>query len=210
MIMAVLTVMAGTAMFARTPRTPRSKKPVEQKVPAKPQAVDLGLSVRWADRNLGAIAPEDYGDYYAWGELKPKENYADSLCTTWQRDFDYTEISGDTLYDAACVQWGNAWRMPTTADVKALVDSCKWEPAQIGKVRGYRVTGPSGRSIFLPLAGLKIHESCLYDDMSCYYWSAEPVSTCLAGILLVEDSVPTWFTFTRFIGMPIRPVTSAK
>lgn len=133
-------------------------------------AVDLGLSVKWADRNIGADKPEKYGYYYAWGETKPKNVY------TWNT---YRLSAGQDLYkkysldkehcakgfecdnkhrldaadDAATANWGAPWRMPTMNEIKELFMNCEWKKERCKGVEGYKVTGPNGNSIFLPFAG---------------------------------------------------------
>lgn len=169
-------------------------------------AVDMGLSVKWADHNLGASRATDYGKYFAWGALRPSAEYIDTLCPTWERNFDYTEVAADTLYDAAIMAWGSEWRMPTSSELKELIDSCTWTFTSAGGVKGYRVTGPSGGHIFLPAAGYKIGRSLLFNGQEGMYWSAEPIGTRLAGILRFDDNSHSWFNFSRSSGLPIRPV----
>ena len=79
--------------------------------------VDLGLSVYWATCNVGAETPAEYGDYFAWGETSPKQNYT-MVTYTYEGDLD--NISG-TRYDAARVNWGGGWRMPTKEEMEELV-----------------------------------------------------------------------------------------
>lgn len=137
---------------------------------AQPKAVDLGLSVKWADRNLGAPTPEEYGEYYGWGETSPKSDYDWSTlkyCTDGEgRHFNkyvpsdkskYWSGSGspdnktrlDLSDDAARAKLVGKWRIPTKAEWEELKEKCKW--SWTGS--GYMVTGPNGRSIFLPAAG---------------------------------------------------------
>ena len=125
--------------------------------------VDLGLSVKWATCNVGATKPEEYGNYYAWGETSPKSSYNSS---------NYTYSSSPTTLplnrDAVAVNWGGNWRMPTLNEIKELKEKCKWT----WTVRGYTVTGPNGNSIFLPAAGYRNY-SDLHDAGSYgYYWSS--------------------------------------
>ena len=129
--------------------------------------VDLGLSVKWATCNIGADKPEDYGDYYAWGELSPKESY------TWEnyrfrtggndeatvRLSKYTSmyytsmLDEDNRYfiaddktrldledDVAHVRWGGNWRLPTDEEMNELIDSCTWTWTTLNGVKGCRVT----------------------------------------------------------------------
>lgn len=110
-------------------------------------AVDLGLSVLWANFNLGATSPEEYGDYYAFGEISPKATYTEA---NW--------IKPGVLYlpaekDAATQQLGEDWRMPTKAEVTELLTECSWELITIGEQYAYRVTGKTGKFIILPLTG---------------------------------------------------------
>ena len=145
--------------------------------------VDLGLSVKWATCNVGADKPEDYGDYYAWGELTPKESYTwenyrfrtrgydegtvrlskyTSICYTGLYDENGISIADDkTLLepedDVARVKWGGNWRLPTDAEMNELIDSCTWTWTTLNGVNGCLVTsnrpGYTERSIFLPAAG---------------------------------------------------------
>ena len=145
--------------------------------------VDLGLSVKWATCNVGADKPEDYGDYYAWGELEPKESYTWENYRFHTRGYDegtvrlskYSSIVYTGLYDengrsiaddktllepeddVAHVKWGGNWRLPTVEEMNELIDSCTWTWTTLNGVNGCLVTsnrpGYTERSIFLPAAG---------------------------------------------------------
>lgn len=137
--------------------------------------VDLGLSILWATANLGASAPESYGDYYAWAEIEPKEffswgNYRYSSFTTEEGMDKYTVdglshqyLKADNLSrleptdDAAAVLLGEAWRIPTTDEFVELVSNCTYDTATLNGVAGMRFTstvpGFEGRSIFIPYSG---------------------------------------------------------
>ena len=152
--------------------------------PEAVQAVDLGLSVKWANMNVGATTPEDYGNHYAWGETVPKETY------NWSTYFDSND-SGDTFAkykneggktvldpndDAAHVNWGGSWRMPTKAECLELLENCTWRWTTRNGINGYKVTsnkaGYTDKFIFLPVAGYR-DESGLYNVGSYgYYWSS--------------------------------------
>jgi hypothetical protein len=133
--------------------------------------VDLGLpsGLKWATCNIGADSPEEYGDYFAWGEVAPKEYYdwsrykygldADQL-TKYCNSSDYGKdgfIDDKTVLelkdDAATANWGGKWRMPTLEEQEELRDNCTWTQTLQNGVDGYKVTGPNGNSIFLPFAG---------------------------------------------------------
>ena len=150
------------------------------------QAVDLGLSVEWANMNIGANAPEDYGDYFAWGETEPKDyndwstykwcNGSKNTLTKYCTDSDFGTVDNkpvlDLEDDAAYANWGGNWRMPTPDEIKELVDNCHWEWTTRNGVNGYKVTGPNGNSIFLPAAGK--HWSDHLSGVGSYgqYWSS--------------------------------------
>ena len=118
--------------------------------------VDMGFSVKWATCNVGAGSPEEYGDYYAWGETEPKSNYTKGNCKTMR------ECIGDiggTSMDVAHVKWGGSWRMPTREEFEELNDdsNCTWEWTTRNGVNGYQVTSKkTGNHIFFPAAGLYI------------------------------------------------------
>lgn len=204
-------------------------KPNNSKVPEQPnkehikkelhEAVDLGLSVKWATCNVGATSPSDYGDYFAWGETEPKDNYSDNTYK-WCRGEDYiTKYCTDKKYgtvdnktvldsedDVARVKWGGKWRMPTREEFKELVDKCRW----IWAKDGYNVTGPSGRSIFLPAAGnclgLDFHGRGWYGN----YWAAildNDVNWCACYLILDINVDEPLCYLQRSFGISVRPVT---
>lgn len=159
---------------------------------AKPtyEAVDLGLSVKWATMNVGAQSETDYGDYFAWGETSPKETY-DWVSYLWC-DGDGNQInkySSNSQYgsavdnkvaleeddDAAVQNWGGAWRMPTHEEQEELLNNCTWvwvTSYNNVNVKGYVVTGSNGNSIFLPAAGCRKDKSLIDDGTYGYYWSS--------------------------------------
>ena len=119
-----------------------------------PKAVDLGLSVKWADINVGAISESDYGDYFAWGEVTPKDLYK-KYNYKYNVDISNPPTPPSVLpgsEDAASVNLGGSWRMPTKAEMEALLSSCTWERTTANGMNGYRVSR-NGKSIFLPYAG---------------------------------------------------------
>lgn len=120
------------------------------------EAVDLGLSVKWATCNVGATTPTDFGGYYAWGETEEKEIYTGQTYSDPNPDGDAMDISG-TEYDVAHVKWGGEWRMPTHDEFVELITTCTWEWTTIGDTSGYKVTGINGNYIFLPASGYKQH-----------------------------------------------------
>ena len=109
--------------------------------------VDLGLpsGTMWATCNVGASSPEDCGDLFAWGEIHPKEIYNDSTYT-----FDGNPSTLPSYRDAATMNWGQGWRMPTDGDFVELLSNCAWRWTTINGVNGYIIRGFNGNSIFLP------------------------------------------------------------
>ena len=151
-------------------------------------AVDLGLpsGTLWADRNVGADSPEAYGDYFAWGETEPKSTYnwstykwcqgSNNTMTKYCTDSFYGTVDNKTVLDleddAAYVNMGADWRMPTYDELNELRNNCTWTWTSKKGTKGYKVTGPNGKSIFLPAAGYR-NDSSLYDAGSYGdYWSA--------------------------------------
>lgn len=181
-------------------------------------AVDLGLpsGLKWASFNVGATAPEEYGDYYAWGEITTKDEY--SLATyvhfhietsTDIDGFDFEErvwtdlgdISG-TEYDAAHVKWGGSWRMPTWSEFQELIKYCTENSVKKNGVDGYKITGNNGNWIFLP--------ATVIDEIgpNGYYWSSSPSYGGYANYYEFHSvGVNPLINYNRCFGYSIRPVT---
>lgn len=178
--------------------------------------VDLGLSsgLKWATCNVGANAPEDYGYYFAWGEVEPKTTYNwdtykyydDSNLTKYTSNDSKTVL--DPEDDAATANWGGAWRMPTKAEQDELRNNCTWTWISQNGVNGYKVTGPNGNSIFLPAAGYVI-EGTLYGAGSFgYYWSSSlyTVNPYFAYNVDFDSGGVDWGYYNRCYGLTVRPV----
>lgn len=152
------------------------------------QKIDLGLSVKWAGWNIGAKSPEQYGGYYAWGEVVERTNYSDDYYNC-----DWSKLSkmniGGTEYDVATTKWGSDWRLPSKENFDELVDKCEWTIIRYKDTYGARVEGPNGNSIFLPIPGTKI-KSKLHDERYySMYWTDTPQeisSLKCANILTLE------------------------
>ena len=166
--------------------------------------VDLGLSVLWATCNVGASSPSDYGNYYAWGETKTKSSYTEDNSRTYKVEMG--DISGNPSYDAATANWGGGWRMPTNGDLEELVDMCDWVWTSQGGRSGYKVTGPTGNSIFLPDAGLRYGTS--FNRLGSYYWSSTPDggNTQYACSLYIFNDLYGVDWYSRGYGRSVRPV----
>ena len=135
--------------------------------------VDLGLSVKWATCNVGANAPEEYGNYYAWGEVNTKDTYTEANSLTYGMQMN--DITGNAQYDAATANWGGDWRMPTKDELNELRTQCTWTWTTQNGVKGYKVTSKvNSNYIFLPAAGYR-RGSSLYNVGSLgYYLSSTP------------------------------------
>lgn len=151
-----------------------------------PQAVDLGLSVKWASFNLGATAPEECGDYFSWGEIATKPSYSWSnyawgsssvSLTKYVASDNYGIVDGDTKLnaddDAASIRFGNQWRIPTDEEWSELYDNTKmtwtWDSTKQGYIVKSKIEGYEGNSIFLPAAG---YSSSYMIGYSGYYWAS--------------------------------------
>ena len=163
--------------------------------------VDLGLSVKWATCNVGADSPEEYGNYYAWGEINTKSRYIVDNCGTWEKNIG--DIKG-TSRDVAHQKWGGNWRIPTVEEFKELVDKCDWD----WDGDGYIVTGPNGNSIFLPAAGGRLEDELYYGGLDGFYWSSTPYSENTEDAIILGFDRGTWnmFRYYRFYGFSVRPV----
>ena len=197
-------------------------------------AVDLGLSVKWASFNVGASKPEEYGDYYAWGETETKNDYGwstykwckgtDQTMTKYCNKSSYgnngftdTKTTLDPEDDVAHVVWGGTWRMPTKAEQDDLRNKCTWTwygsgNTEFNGVAGYKVTsnieGYTDRFIFLPAAGCR-GGTYLY-DVGYYgiYWSSS-LSTdypYYAYNLIFRSGRVNWNDYDRCSGPSVRPV----
>ena len=169
--------------------------------------VDLGLSVKWATCNVGATSPEEYGNYYAWGETITKKTYTLNNCTTQNVFFKY-DFSGESKYDAATANWGVDWRMPTLDELKELHENCTWEWISSNGFKGYKVTGPNGNSIFLPAAGFYYESSLISAGDRGDYWSSAPYESLSgdARSLFFNSDYHGVGNNGRYFGLSVRPV----
>ena len=171
----------------------------------KIEAIDLGLSVSWATCNLGAEKPEEYGNYFAFGEIEAKSSYS------WENWNNPKTLNLSGEQDAATQQLGSGWRMPTRKECEELLQECSWKLIAIEGVKGYEVTGKNGNSIFLPLTGSYTSKEENYEaryrtseaklDGSGYDDPATIVMELQQDFTDTEmDSAGGW------VGHPIRPV----
>ncbi|PIN28571.1 hypothetical protein [Prevotella intermedia] len=191
---------------------------VESKV--EPTYVDLGLSIKWGTCNIGAKNPEDFGNFYQWGDVATKESYD---WDTYKYGTDRTNLEkynvkdGKTVLDpeddAAIVNLGEGWRMPTPAEIKELVDNCTWEWTTVNNVKGYKVTAKNDNSIFLPAAGVMFTKNPYYGGQYGYYLSntlregeESYVKMYAQGFSFQSDKYQTDDRIARNYGITVRPV----
>lgn len=189
--------------------------------------VDLGLSVKWATCNVGAHSPEDYGDYFAWGETtgynEGKKNFdwstykwckgSETTMTRYCRQSQWGTVDGKIVLesedDVAHVKWGGSWRMPTDAEFTELRNNCTLTWTTQNGVKGRKVTSKTnGNSIFLPAAGYR--HSSDFGNAGSYggYWSSS-LSTSYS-----DDAYELYFSsgsvyggnYDRCYGRSVRPV----
>ena len=192
--------------------------------------VDLGLSVKWATMNVGSSKPEDYGDYYAWGETMTKSTYdwstykyydgSESKLTKYVINDSYGAPDYKTILlpedDVAHDKWGGNWRMPTIREFKELLDSCSWEWTAVNSVNGYKVTsrisGYEDNTIFLPATGYRLDSDL--DQVGFYgsYWSSSIIlgGTGSAWYLNFYSNYHSMSGSSRFGGRCIRPVCPSE
>ena len=215
------------------------------------KAIDMGLSVKWASFNLGALKPEEYGDYYAWGEVSP--DYCTLIPLTWKEgkvpyyistykwcmgesnsmtkycvssDYGFNGFSdGKTVLDpeddAATVNWGSTWRIPTEKEWEALLNDVNFDwtwtdnfegTGVVGHVVTSKIPGFEGNSIFFPAAGSFSGYNNIDKGFSGYYWSSSlslPLNFQGLAVTFNKDQ-PTfvhWKSHNRTAGLSIRPVT---
>lgn len=196
-------------------------RPIYDPQPTEPvaEAVDLGLSVKWASFNVGATKPEEYGGYYAWGETEEKEEYSwekynwckgtNTSIFKYCTNSSYGTVDNKTILDpeddVAHVKWGGTWRMPTQAEIQELVEKCTWTWTETG----YIVSASNGNSIFLPAAGYRGGTGFYDRGSGGNYWSAtllENYSRNAYG-LSFGGGDSDWGHDSRNYGHTVRPVT---
>ena len=177
--------------------------------------LDLGLpsGLLWAETNVGASSASGDGYYFAWGETKPKTTYSESTYK-WGRypcsKYNYSD-GKKTLSaadDAATVNWGNGCRMPDSSDFQELHEQCNWSwKSSYNGTSGYLVTGPNGRTIFLPASGIRYDDNLNNHGSYGYYWSRtlNPTIADAANLTLSSDYISHSGNF-RFFGYTVRPV----
>jgi hypothetical protein len=193
--------------------------------------VDLGLDgLLFATKNLGAKSPEDFGDYFAWGEVSPK-SYYDWKTYKWaepttEENYIYDRITFSKYFypdnvhpdyaflqpedDAATVILGEGWRMPTFEEMSKLM-SCEYRRAIKNGVFGYEYIGPNGNTLFLPSCGKIVEDVLINVEYGVKYWCSDCATGNVAPIIDINEYGGVWGgKETRSLGLPIRPVRTEK
>lgn len=226
--LAAVVVVIG-AIFFLSLHHPREKRVVAQ-LPAAVSSgpvtgeveghrwVDLGLSVKWAECNVGASVPGDFGTYFAWAEVSKKKYYTWENLKYWDASTQlfskYGTVDGkmelELSDDAAHARWGGTWRMPTFEEIKELREKCTWEWSSQNSRAGYRVTSKvNGASIFLPTPGCRSENKRFSADTYGYYWSSSlnlDNPEHAMGLYFTRTTIG-WLDSSRQIGRSVRPVT---
>lgn len=172
------------------------------------EAVDLGLpsGILWATCNIGANSPEKAGEYYAGGEIKPKNKYEESnyngIYTEYEKEYSWGKSTKRIIRaesDAAVINWGNGWRMPTEKETEELIDECD----EIMVSTGYKIIGSNGNSIFLPFSGFYDENGLQKSEINSYFRSSSPNMVIELTPYGSYTSSAKWHIYN---GFPIRPV----
>lgn len=177
----------------------------EGKVPSSNDyGVDLGLSVYWADYNVGSTENTEIGGCYGWGDVTGTYYTEDE--TMYPNVNPPSDISG-TEYDIASYKWGNGWRIPTKEEMEELIDNCDitWQ----NWCKCWEFTSKiNGNSIKLPYASVRDGKSTFYDE--CGYWTSTLDKTYMAAYALYTlksgSDMDNINHFKRSYGFQIRPV----
>ena len=187
--------------------------------------VDLELpsGLKWATCNVGADSPEEYGDYFAWGEVGPKSDYhwttyswsngTGKVLSKYNNQSTYGEVDNkmtlDRADDAAFANWDGIWRMPTREDFEELLEACTQTWETLNGVYGRRLTSRNnGKSIFFPAAGRMNGVGSFDEGVRGYYWSSSlhPGDPALAGGFFFLSTTGGTYHYHRYLGLTVRPV----
>lgn len=173
-------------------------------------AIDLGLSVKWATFNVGATKPNENGFYYSWGEIEPRDEYN---CNDykWAAGYKTGKNKLDLEDDVAHAQWGEDWRMPTKEEMLELELNCDRQYTVIDNKRGFlftsKIEGFTESSIFFPMTGVYDNQ-LYYNDDYCLYLTSDCDVEERKGIFCGMSDYQLYFgTVVGDHGLQIRPVS---
>ncbi len=176
-----------------------------------PHMIDLGLpsGTKWACCNVDATTPEEYGGYYARGEIEEKDVYNGSTYIYYDGDTFYDigyDISG-TEYDVAHVKWGDSWVMPTREQLEELCNSCSYIWTSVNGINGGKFIGPNGGTIFLPAAGERSDDGITDTDTYGLFWSSTNHKMLRAYNLSIDSLGGSYGSKQIYHGLTVRPVS---
>ncbi|WP_456076230.1 hypothetical protein [Hoylesella timonensis] len=176
-------------------------------VPATAKPVDLGLSVQWADINLGANSETERGFLVGWGDVTGINRSVNLKYFPVEQPVGNIII---TKYDIAKQKWGDQWRLPSTDEIQELIDHCTWTWTTKNGVTGYQVSSQqpeNTNSIFIPVSGFRTGSVMAEEDVAGYYWSGIlDTDNTNAVALKFTDTDKQQTALKRFVGCSVRPV----
>ena len=219
----ILLLMAVALPFVLISCSDDKDEPV---YPDNHEWVDLGMpsGTLWATCNIGANKPEEYGDYFAWGETVPKDVYdMDNYKWPYYSKYNDTDMKTELELedDAAYMNWGAQWRMPSLEQFDELCNSCSCRWTQRNGVNGQLLTGPNGNTLFLPAANIRCETALSETGSRGCYWSRMRY-TMLPGDFLDGSNYPVHLEFSsddwrtcsrlpyRYFGLSVRAVCVSK
>lgn len=194
--------------------------PADSAVAKNVKAVDLGLSVDWADQNIKSVDNPSQDAFFSWGNVKEQTTYDQNSYPYYKHTIDVNGYLPKDK-DAAVQLWGGTWRMPTMDEWNELITKCTWTKTTVNGVVGYNVTG-NGNTIFLPLDGKYNMSEIIEKNVSGVYWTSQPTedgtNDFAYGALLIaiddpENAIESYNvrpTNYRYIGAQIRPVREKR
>ena len=200
----------------------------EPVTPDEHEWVDLGLpsGTLWATYNVGATCPDEFGDFFAWGETAPKEEYdwnnykwcngSENTMTKYCSNISFGTVDNKTELDpeddAAYVNWGPSWRMPTHEQYQELLNNCTWEWTTYAGVTGCQFTGPNGNTLFFPGAGYYYYDIWSGDGDGGICWSRtlDPVYNQAFYFNFYMFGVNCNFSSRRMDGFTVRAVRASE
>lgn len=174
-----------------------------------------GKALKWATCNVGASIPEEFGDYFAWGEIKPMSDNPRPNTVKFTKYAKDKKTVLESVDDAAAANWGGTWRMPTDEEWTWLRNNCTWtwtkdynETGVVGMIVVSNVPGYEGNQLFFPASGRWNEAGLAFYNIYGYYWSSS---------LHTGNSNCAWYSIfsgsflrnyvSRFYGQSVRPVS---
>lgn len=201
------TIFNADVLVCQSTNTDEEQTIIDTKqIVKKGKAIDLGLSVKWADMNIGAEYPYETGTFFGFGDVTGKkrgmsiENYPTP---------NPPQIISSTQYDIAKYHWGDDWRMPTKHNIEELISRCSIKDISVNGKACYEVTGPNGNKIILPSTSFlhpsgDIDDTCLRD--AGMYWTGNISSPTQAYYMHITTGKLQLCERGRYFGLVVRPI----